>query len=217
MTLSTKRHIRYCSANGDHLPGGSTIAGLWPEGKQQLAGWMVKQANMGFDPKLVARKAAEEGTCTHYLAQCSIMSETPEMGTYPPDIVKVAKPSHKQFLKWLKNNDVITLGSELQMVSEEHRFGGTIDVLGILNGKLTVIDIKRTMAIYTSHRIQLAGYCHMTAEVLGIPVPEACIVRLNKAGTGYEALQYDNLDMEWRAFLICREIYELIPQLRARG
>ena len=217
MTMSTKMHIRYSLERGEIVPGGSTISGLWPEGKRELAGWMVKQTKLGFDHNLVARRAAEEGTCTHYLAQCSIMSETPKLGTYPPDIVKVAKPSHKQFLKWLQNNDVITLGSELQMVSEKHRFGGTIDVLGILNGMLTVIDIKRTMAIYTSHRIQLAGYCHMVAEVLKIPVPDACIVRLTKAGTGYEALHYDNLDMEWEAFLLCRKMYDLMPQLRARG
>ena len=177
---------------------------------------MVKMTKMGFDSRLIARKAAEEGTCAHYLAQCSIMSETPDLGSYPPEIIKVAKPSHKQFLKWLKNNDVITLGSELQMVSEKHRFGGTIDVLAIVNGELAVVDIKRTAAIYVSHRIQLAGYINMVAEVLNVPVPVAYIVRLNKSGTGYEARHYDNLTMEWQAFLICRSIHEIIPQLRAR-
>lgn len=56
------------------------------------------------------------------------------------------------------NYNVHIKNIELPLGSIKYQFGGTIDRVAIVNGKLTIIDIKATATISPVVGIQLAGY-----------------------------------------------------------
>ncbi len=69
------------------------------------------------------------------------------------------------FLKWMDMVGFVPTTTERTFVSEEHGYAGTLDLLGTLNGKPVLADIKtqdftetRQAAFYEEYPLQLAGY-----------------------------------------------------------
>jgi hypothetical protein len=54
--------------------------------------------------------------------------------------------------------------SEAQVYSVRHRYAGTLDLYGELNGKLVLVDCKRTAAVPRTAGPQTAAYLHAYAE-----------------------------------------------------
>ena len=68
---------------------------------------------------------------------------------------------------------------ELSLVSEAHRYGGTLDWYGLLDGRPTLIDFKTSGAIYDDHLYQLAAYHRLLVEN-GHEVDEVRVLRLSR-------------------------------------
>lgn len=89
-----------------------------------------------------------------------------------------------QFLVWynhsIKNADFKLLANELELVSETHNYGGTIDMVCELNGELTIIDLKTSSALDAKMLLQLAAYAMMFEENTGKQVKNVGIVRMDK-------------------------------------
>jgi hypothetical protein len=78
-----------------------------------------------------------------------------------------AAAGFKAFIDWAAEHELKTHHCELQVLSKY--WGGTMDWLGMLNGKLTVIDFKTSKAIYPEYRYQIAAYRSVVgAEASGI-------------------------------------------------
>ncbi len=108
----------------------------------------------------VVENSAVEGTLIHELAQKIILGETllsipssvaPAISAFADFFAKNPIRSHKDFV-------------EKRVCDEEHRYAGTIDALASINGKIGVLDIKTSQAIYRDYNLQTAAYIKILRE-----------------------------------------------------
>jgi len=228
--MNTKQHTCPPFKDGEWLPGVTTILNEWSEGYGAISGWQLKQANLGNDPKEVSRFAMLKGTCVHYLVDCHIMGIKPDLDGYPASVIKPAKIGFRGFKKWEKLVKPTYLFTELETVSNQHGYGGTIDIGAIIDGEFGILDVK-SGGTYTKHRLQLAAYgeswWEMAVEWFGLAsrdsldywdikekwYPEFHILQLNLNKVGYTFHTLGSLDTEWQIFQRLLEIRNLKKSL----
>jgi hypothetical protein len=96
---------------------------------------------------------------------------TPDFSVLPEDVIPRAENGVSAFLDWFNNNDVEFLEMEKTVYYNSFFAGdtkegeeiieyiGILDLLAIVNGKLTVVDYKSSKGIYSEQRYQVGGYC----------------------------------------------------------
>ena len=214
-----KAHIRYRSkikilknGNGIIFPGVTTIIDSqlgW--NKRVLMAWARREALKGNDPDIMAREAADSGTCTHYHVECHIKGEEMNLENFTQDQINKAETGYLAFLEWEMNNKLEYTHIEYPVVSELYEYGGTVDMVAKKNGSLLMIDLKTSKAIYPSHKIQLAAYVHAYNEQEEIPITEFHILQLNKEDGSFQhhPISQQTLDDGWEVFVHCRKLYNL--------
>ena len=212
-----KVHTIYKTKDGTRVPGASTIAGVLD--KPALKFWANTLGMDGIDVKKYVDSLADAGTLAHYLVQCEFEDETP-LQAYVDEFSKVdldrAETSYLKFLDWFAQHDIQTIMTEAQLVSEEHKFGGTCDAYALVDGVLTLIDIKTCKALYgaTDDKwIQVAGY-QILLEGHGYEVQDTRILRVGRnALEGFEYAPIPNDPTLYKKlFWHCRQIYDLKKQ-----
>src|SRR5690606_31028805 len=93
--------------------------------------------------------------------------------------ISLAENALIKFLNWRRAHDFVPILLETPLVSEEHRFGGTIDAYGLLDGAPALIDLKTGRAIYPEMVYQLAAYRQLLIEH-GYAVDNVRIVRIGR-------------------------------------
>ncbi len=83
--------------------------------------------------------------------------------------------------EWFTASGITPVRAEQAVWDCDNDFAGTIDLIGIRNGKYGVIDYKTSKGIYESHHMQVAAYC--VAGRNWVPIEWAEIVRLPKSVT----------------------------------
>jgi len=205
----TKAHQRYRLMDGTIVPGVTTIVGIL--NKPALVTWANKLGLEGIDVNKYVDKTAVIGTLAHYLVQCYLSNSKPSLDEYPPDVIDRAENSLIKFWEWEKNHAIEPLKLEEQLVSEKHKYGGTIDCLCRLNGKLTLIDFKTGKAIFDEMIIQVSAYRQLLIES-GFKVEQVHILRIGRdQREGFEDRLISNgfLDIQWEIFKHLLEIYYL--------
>lgn len=94
---------------------------------------------------------------------------------------------YSAFKLWMKHNKskLKILHSELQLVSNDHNFGGTIDFIAELDGELCIIDFKTSSKVHPTMFLQLSAYATMAKEN-GYDIERVAILRLDKKSGDYE-------------------------------
>jgi hypothetical protein len=122
------------------------------------------------------------------------------------------------FLHWEANNKVEYVFSERKLVSIQHWFAGTLDILAVVNGKLTIVDLKTSSGVRDEYFIQTAGYNLALGEEFKEPAESRVIVHVNKTNgmvTPHDAETRPNKPKHWdtwleadtAAFLGARELH----------
>lgn len=101
----------------------------------------------------IKKISADEGIRVHEAVQDILVGKKPK-------IQKDIAPSIKSFREFLLENkiDVDPDYIEKRVVNYKDRYAGTIDALAIINGKMGVMDIKTSQAIYRDYNLQIAAY-----------------------------------------------------------
>jgi hypothetical protein len=101
----------------------------------------------------VTDRSAIEGTRIHEAAQAILLGEDPEV---PGDIA----PAIAAFRGFIAREPITTEPEHIErrIWHPEARYAGTIDILGTMKGRLGVIDIKTSQAIYRDYNLQTAAY-----------------------------------------------------------
>jgi len=101
----------------------------------------------------VKRLSADEGTRIHEAVQAILTGQS-------PTVDETTAPSIEAFEKFLEKNDIEVDPDyiERRVANFTHRFAGTIDALAMIHGKLGVMDIKTSQAIYRDYNLQTAAY-----------------------------------------------------------
>lgn len=125
--------------------------------------------------KAISARSAEEGTLVHEVAEAMLLGETPVI---PLSI----EPAMSAFQSFLASKEIETAPEQVErrILHPEHRYAGTIDVVARINGKLGVLDIKTSQAIYRDYNLQTAAY--MEALLPDFPELETrWIVRIDQS------------------------------------
>lgn len=177
LKAKAKTHTRYYTTDGVLVPGVTTVCGLLA--KPQLIKWANNLGLQGIDSNKYVDAAANVGTLIHYLVECHIKGETPELDSYSKEDLDLATNGFNKFLEWEKEHKVEYIASELSLVSDKNKFGGTIDCLAKVDGVLTLIDFKSGSGIYKEYYIQTSAYKELAKE-LGHKVKKIMILNIGR-------------------------------------
>ena len=167
----------------------------------------------GIDYRTYRDTAASIGTLAHYLVQCDMTGETPDMSEYSPLEIDQAENSLLSYYEWRKGKNIIAVENELPLVSEQYEYGGTIDILAEIDGELWLVDVKTGKAIYTEMLYQLAAYRQLLNEN-GYDVQKAKILRIGRDETeGFEERTITDFSKHWELFYHCLQIYKIQKEI----
>jgi len=213
MAKKTKAHQIYKTSAGKRVSGATTVIGGnlgW--NKNVLMAWARREAMAGNDPDKIRDNAADIGTLCHYMAECHIKNEEPDIGDYSKNDIDKAENGFLKFLEWEKKMGLEYVDSELMLVSDKYEFGGTIDLMARSNNELYLIDFKTSKGIYPDHKIQLAAYFTLYVECLGVTPDKVHILKFSKDDTGSfedHNIGIDELRFYWKIFEHCLALHKL--------
>tara|TARA_Y100000310_G_scaffold222851_1_gene224640 strand:+ start:169 stop:816 length:648 start_codon:yes stop_codon:yes gene_type:complete len=211
--MKTKAHTRYTDSTGKRVSSVTTVIGEslgW--NKNMLIAWARREGMAGRDPHKVRDEAAEIGTLAHTLCENRILGKDSDMSDYTPNQQKTALICFTAFCKWEKEIKPEYLATEVKLVSEKLKVGGTFDGLYRLDGNLILYDLKSSKGVYDEMIIQLGAYTHMYEEMQPkAKIESAVILRLDKENGGFEHHDLSRSKLNWgfKAFKLCLDLYKL--------
>lgn len=214
---NVKAKVQYRRLDGSTVPGVTTVLGIL--NKPALVPWANDLGLQGIDVRLYVDKMANIGTLAHYLIECDLKEETPVLDIYAPEEINLAENCLLSYYEWKKKHNPKVIASELRLVSEQHGFGGTVDLYCEIDGERWLVDFKTGRAIYPEMITQLAAYARLLVEHNKL-VDKTQILRIGRDETeGYEeqVKTKDELHPHWLKFKHCLAIYELDKLIRKAG
>ncbi|MGH6794635.1 MAG: PD-(D/E)XK nuclease family protein [Methylocella sp.] len=208
----------YFLANGAKCPGTTTIIGRFKD-SGALIKWAYDQGKSGLNLYETRDKAAEAGTLAHAMVEARIKGEKLETPLADAGVLQKAIAAFGAYESWAKGNRLRVVEQEMLLVSEKHRYGGTPDAIGELDGVLCLLDWKTSNAVYSDHLLQLAAYKILWEE----NHPDRLLTggfhlcRFAKEHGDFAHHFYPNLDEAAEMFLHLRAAYEIDKQLKKRA
>ena len=202
-------HTQYRTKDGTRVPGVTTVLGVL--NKPALVPWANKLGLQGIDTRKYVDKLASIGTLAHLIVQCRLTHMQPDLTAFSAEEIEKAGNSVRSYEAWEAKHTLAPVACERQIVSEIHHFGGTLDLIAVVDGILTLVDFKTGKAIYDEHLHQLAAYL-MLAEEAGFAVQEARILRIGRTeDEGFEEIVRPAKAFEphREMFMHCLGIYRL--------
>jgi hypothetical protein len=156
---------RYYRRNGQYYPSVTYVLGYYPKGKH-FEEWLK---NMGRSADYIVRKAAEDGTKVHEMAESYLNGEevsflnqysTPQ---YDPDIWLM----FLRFVEFWETYNPKLIETEVHLFSDELKVAGTCDLVCEIDGKIWLLDLKTSNYIQTTYEIQTAVYGQCYEECYG--------------------------------------------------
>ncbi len=208
----------YRTADGTRVPGVTTVISRFkPSGG--LIHWAWQLGTEGKDYRAQRDAAADSGTLAHAWIDDSIHGRESdfEPAGYSEAQIEAARRALEGFRRWSRGAQLVVVETELALVSEELRVGGTIDALARVHGSLALLDWKTSNRIYADYLVQIAAYAHLLREVRGIKVEELHLVRLSKGNASFHHHSWsaESLEPAVRAFGLMRGLYALDSELGA--
>lgn len=207
-------HIVYKLASGKRIPGVTTILNVI--NKPALIKWANDLGLQGIDSTTYVDNLADIGTLGHAMIMSHLTGKELDTERYTEEQIDLAGNSFLSYLNWEKPHTIEPILVEAPLVSEQYKYGGTLDLLAKIDGVHTLIDFKTGKALYPEHSIQVAAYCILASEH-GYNVDEALILRIGRdEDEGFEVKPVNNIEANWELFTHCLAIYELQKQLRRK-
>ena len=156
----------YKDADGNKLPSVTEILGGlgWKYGA--LMQWANRLGREGKTLSEGSRDAMDIGTVAHELIEDYILHRpTRQRDDVPEHIWAPAWLCYQKFDEWWMSESMDRrfqiLGSEVAMCDRTRRFGGTADLVGVLDGVPIMLDYKTGNSVYADTSVQLAAYCQL--------------------------------------------------------
>jgi hypothetical protein len=205
----------YRLKDGTRVPGASTIAGVVKD-YGGLLWWAWDQGRQGLDYKVTAEQAATAGSLVHAAVEEFTHGREPSWAG-PPDLVAKAQRGYGAFLEWTRQTRLKVEQSEVSLVSEVHKYGGTFDSI-LIGDKRVMADYKTSAAVYPEHLLQVVAYARLWEEHHpDQPITGGFyILRFSRDYGDFAANWYAELEEAWTAFLCCRTLYDLKATLARR-
>jgi len=212
-TKRSRAHITYRLKDGSIVPGVTTVLGVL--NKPALPRWANKLGLQGIDiDKYVDDKAAI-GTLAHEMIADYLRGRETDTREYSTFQIDQAENAVLSFFEWEKSHPIKPILVEEPLVSEQYRFGGTIDCLGQINGSLCLLGLKTSGGIFPEMLTQEVAYRQLLSEHGYPDIDKVVILRIGRtADEGFEERLVNHMDKRWQIFLDCLDIYQLQKELR---
>jgi hypothetical protein len=228
----------YFTSDGERVPSVTTILGRYKE-SGALIHWAAGQAakyvadNVSQSPtrdevlrlcdaakneyRNVRDKAADAGTMAHEQVEHWIKKE-PVVFEGTEFVTTRAKRSFEAFLEWADQTQLEVTHTECPLVSNVHRFGGTLDAM-LVRGKRSLGDWKTSNAVYGEYLCQIAAYGILWEENYPDQPIEGGyhLLRFDKTFGDFKHHWWSELETAKRQFLLMRQMYENEKELKARA
>jgi hypothetical protein len=198
-----KEHQSYCLSDGTKAPGGSTISKLG-DSVEGLIYWAWDLGRQGKDYRKVSQEACDIGTLAHFYIEAFLNGFVADLSDYTQEERDKALVCYHKFVDWWDEQSLEKVATEIQLVNEAYRYGGTIDLIAKRkNGDHVLLDFKTSKKISDSYWRQAAGYAALWD---GNQPPEKkitshAILRIGKQDEGdFEVVWKDDLYKEWNVF-----------------
>ena len=199
------------------VPGATTVLGVMNKG--YLVPWANRLGLEGIDSDKYRNETASIGTLAHYLVQCDLTGETPNLEHYTPYQMERAAFAFVNWQEWRKGKEVVPSLVEGRLQSNNYRYGGTVDFYGTVDDAWTLLDFKTSEAIYLEHKVQVTSYTKLLIESAR-RVQKVIIIRLGRGVD--DTLETHELGLEamkryWQVFEHCLALYRLQKEIRGKG
>jgi hypothetical protein len=205
----------YHTQDGKRVPSVTTIISKFKE-SGGLVHWAWDLGIQGKDYRQVRDDAANAGTLAHSLVEQWITKQ-PLKVDGDEETTKKAYNAFNIFLEWAEQTKLEVTDTEVALVSERHRFGGTLDAM-LVNGKRSLGDWKTSNSVYSDYLFQLAGYAILWEEAHpDRPIEGGYhLMRFSKDFPDFGHHYYAELEDAKRGFLLMRELYDIKATLDKR-
>jgi hypothetical protein len=156
----------------------------------------------------LASAAAEIGTATHSLVEWWARKKIGLDVGPRPTVGEKSEWGYMAFEDWAKEHSFKPIRSEMVVYSHVHEIAGTLDLLGYIDGKLQIVDIKTGKAVYDEAKLQCSAYFKCLKEMNHDCENSAIILRLPKVEDDpeFEPVPVTNLDEHFQTFLHAKEL-----------
>jgi hypothetical protein len=181
-TQITLPDSRYYRRNGKYYPSVTYVLGYYPKGKF-FENWLKQ---VGFSADYIVKKAAEEGTQVHELAEEYLngaeLNFLDDRGRpqYNPDVWQM----FLRFVEFWETFKPTLIETEVHIFSDELKVAGTCDLIVEINGELWLLDLKTSNQIQTVYELQTAVYGQCYEECFGKKIDRYGILWLKSSKRG---------------------------------
>ena len=126
-----------------------------------LRQWIGEVGNDKAKEKL--EKAGERGTALHNACEEMLRGIEIDLTQFP---VEADKKCLVAFKNWCAEYQPEVVEIE-KILASELDYAGTLDILCKIKGKLTIVDIKTSSAVYDEHILQITAYQNALKEMTG--------------------------------------------------
>jgi len=215
----------YRDSSNSRLPSSTTVTG-----HRKAAPLMIWAYNRGLDGKPLYEGeggrdvAAEAGSIVHQWIENDLHDESlTNFDSAERAILDQALAGFSAYEKWKKQVDLTVIATELPLVSEVHKFGGTLDCVASIGGDVVLLDWKTSGGTYPDYIAQIASYRELWNEnahdsLPPIPtVSEAYLLRVGKEFGDFHVHYWtkDILNLGWEWFQAAKKVYEMDKILKS--
>jgi hypothetical protein len=183
--------------------------------KPALRRWAAKETYLAMvkDPTLSEQEAlsmpymktkagAERGSAIHSLVEA--WEKTQKVIESVPQNYRLYAQA---FYKWTRDNNLDLQEHEKTVISKEHRYAGTLDLIVKKGqGELWIVDIKTGRDIYLESHLQLSAYKHALSEDFGMDIGRMGVLLLKETGN----YKFEEVDDYFDVFMACKKLWEFI-------
>lgn len=138
--------------------------------------------------KEVLERSSEIGTCVHESIESYIQNNIPlDINIIKKELAKEVNSAYQAFLSYwniLMQNNVKVLMQEQKLICQY--FGGTLDLLVEINGKIYLIDFKTSNHLNYKYFYQIAAYRYMLRILYNIEIDGCIVLILSKTTSMFE-------------------------------
>jgi hypothetical protein len=199
----------YSTEDGGFVPSVTTILECYPKGAAYY-NWLKEN---GKDADEIRDEAGRRGSVVHKLTE--FYDAGYEVSLINPQGQIEYKLNEwamfERYVNFRNRFQFVTESIEMNIISKELGYAGTIDRIIDMDGEKILLDIKTSNAIYPSYWLQLAAYRSLLMNKAGIRVNKVAILWLNAKtrtegkkgdvqGIGWQLITKDDTDKELQLF-----------------
>lgn len=164
-------------------------------------------------------RAGSMGTAVHTWAHVLGGDEKAAEGVNLEDWVIPYLRGYRGFLGWLRASQGHILSAEHAVINLSDGYGGTYDLILVLNDQVWMVDIKTSKGYYPEFGLQLAAYGRgqfvaLPNDPVQYPMPHIdryAVLHLRPdqyPDTGWRLVEYPVTDRDYIAFLAALDLYQ---------